>query len=130
MNNKYKEENERFLKENLESKGIQQLPCGVQYKIITKGSGAIPTSKSTVEVHYKGSLVNGLVFDNSFSRRYPEVFKVTEVIKGWQEALKAMPAGSRWKIFIPYNLGYGSKGSGKIKPYSTLIFEVELLSVK
>lgn len=126
----YKEENIRFLENNLEEEGIMELPCGVQYKIILKGTGAVPTARSTVRVHYRGTLINGKEFDNSFSRKCPETFRVNEVIEGWQEALKAMPVGSRWMIYIPYELGYGTRACGNIPAYSTLIFEVELLGLK
>lgn len=126
----YKEANIRFLEENLAEDGVMELPCGVQYKIILKGNGAIPTPKSTVQVHYRGMLVDGTVFDDSFARKRPETFRVKEVITGWQEALKAMPNGSRWIIYIPYELGYGTRTCGNIPAYSTLIFEVELQRVK
>lgn len=95
MSKEYKEANIRFLEENLQEEGVLELPCGVQYKILLKGSGAIPTTKSTVKVHYRGTLIDGKVFDDSFARKRPEVFRVKEVIDGWQEALKAMPDGSR-----------------------------------
>lgn len=126
----YKEENIRFLENNLEEEGVMELPCGVQYKVILKGSGSTPTAKSMVRVHYRGTLIDGKEFDNSFSRKHPETFRVNEVIDGWQEALKAMPVGSRWMIYIPYELGYGTRACGNIPAYSTLIFEVELLGMK
>ncbi|BEG99436.1 FKBP-type peptidyl-prolyl cis-trans isomerase [Bacteroides sedimenti] len=126
----YKEANIRFMQENLNEEGVIELPCGVQYKVILKGSGAVPTAKSTVKVHYRGTLIDGTEFDNSFSRKRPVEFRVNEVIDGWQEALKIMPLGSRWMIYIPYELGYGTRSMGKIKAYSTLIFEVELLGVR
>jgi peptidylprolyl isomerase len=126
----YKEANIRFLEENLENEGVMELPSGVQYKVILKGSGAVPTAKSTVKVHYRGTMIDGTEFDNSFKRKQPETFKVKEVIEGWQNALMAMPLGSRWMIYIPYELGYGTRACGNIKAYSTLIFEVELLGVR
>lgn len=126
----YKEANLRFLEENRQEEGVMELPCGVQYKVILAGKGPVPTSKSTVQVHYRGTMIDGTEFDNSFSRKRPEVFRVKEVIEGWQEALQAMPAGSRWMIYIPYELGYGTCSCGNIKAYSTLIFEVELLGVR
>lgn len=126
----YKEENERFLEENLKNEGVMQLPCGVQYKILVKGNGTKPTRRSMVKVHYRGTLIDGREFDNSFSRRAPEIFRVNEVIEGWQQALQAMPNGSRWMIYIPYELGYGKQQVDIIKGFSTLIFEVELLGVK
>ena len=90
----YKEANIRFLEENLEKEGVMELPCGIQYKILLKGTGPVPTAKNTVKVHYRGTLIDGKVFDDSFARKRPEIFKVKEVIEGWQEALKAMPVGS------------------------------------
>lgn len=126
----YKEANIRFLEENINEEGMIELPCGVQYKVLLKGSGPVPGLKSTVKVQYRGTLIDGKVFDDSFARKRPEVFRVKEVIEGWQEALKAMPAGSRWMIYIPYELGYGTRACGNIPAYSTLIFEVELQGVK
>lgn len=123
----YKDENIRFLQNNLEEEGIEVLPCGVQYKVLLKGRGPVPTLRSTVKVHYRGTLIDGTEFDNSFKRKHPEVFRVNEVIEGWQKALTAMPTGSRWMIYIPYELGYGTRACGNIKAYSTLIFEVELI---
>lgn len=126
----YKEANERFLKENLTEEEVMELPCGVQYKILLRGNGPVPTAKSTVKVHYRGTLIDGKVFDDSFARKRPETFRVRDVIEGWQEALKAMLTGSRWIIYIPYELGYGTRACGNIPAYSTLIFEVELQGVK
>lgn len=124
------EANKSFLHENLQQEGVMELSCGVQYKVILKGSGPKPTARSTVKVHYRGTLIDGKVFDDSFARKRPEIFRVKEVIEGWQEALKAMPDGSRWMIYIPYELGYGTRACGNIPAYSTLIFEVELQGVK
>ena len=126
----YKEANIRFLEEILQKEGVMELPCGVQYQILLEGRGTMPKARSTVKVHYRGTLIDGKEFDNSFARKRPEIFKVNEVIDGWQEALKAMPDGSRWMIYIPYQLGYGTRASGNIPAYSTLIFEVELQGVK
>lgn len=126
----YKEENIRFLEENLNEEGVMELPCGVQYKVILNGRGAKPTAKSMVKVHYRGTLIDGTEFDNSFSRKRPESFRLNEVIEGWQEALKEMSVGARWMIYIPSYLGYGTRAAGKIKAYSTLIFEVELLGIR
>ncbi|HXK76139.1 MAG TPA: FKBP-type peptidyl-prolyl cis-trans isomerase [Bacteroidaceae bacterium] len=126
----YREENERWLIDNANEDGIMELPCGVQYKVILKGNGPIPKAKSMVKVHYRGETINGKEFDNSWKRKKPATFRVNEVIDGWQEALKVMPLGSRWMIYIPWELGYGKRGSGPIKAYSTLIFEVELLGVR
>ena len=91
---RYKEDNIRFMQENRHEEGVQELPCGVQFKIITAGRGTMPSQKSMVKVHYRGSLIDGTVFDDSFARKKPASFRVNEVIKGWQEALKAMPSGS------------------------------------
>lgn len=126
----YREENERWLIDNAKEEGIMELPCGVQYKVILKGNGPIPKAKSMVKVHYRGEMINGKEFDNSWKRKKPVTFRVNEVIDGWQEALKVMPLGSRWMIYIPWELGYGKRGSGPIKAYSTLVFEVELLGVR
>ena len=126
----YKEANIRFLEENLEKEGVMELPCGIQYKILLKGTGPVPTAKNTVKVHYRGTLIDGKVFDDSFARKRPEIFIVKEVIEGWQEALKAMPVGSRWIVYIPYELGYGTRACGNIPAYSTLIFEIELQGIK
>ncbi len=127
---KYREENERWLIDNASEEGIMELPCGVQYKVILKGNGPIPKAKSMVKVHYRGEMIDGKEFDNSWKRKKPATFRVNEVIDGWQEALKVMPLGSRWMIYIPWELGYGKRGSGPIKAYSTLVFEVELLGVR
>ena len=125
----YKEANIRFLEENLEKEGVMELHCGIQYKILLKGTGPVPTAKNTVKVHYRGTLIDGKVFDDSFARKRPEIFKVKEVIEGWQEALRRMHVGDRWMIYIPYTLGYGTRTSGPIPGYSTLLFEVELLGI-
>ena len=96
-----------------------------------KGDGAIPKASEKVKVHYTGMLINGTVFDSSVERGKPSTFGVTQVIKGWQEALQLMPVGSKWKVFIPQELGYGARGAGEnIPPYSALIFEMELLSIE
>lgn len=107
-----------------------ELPCGIQYKILLKVPDRYPTAKNTVKVHYRGTLIDGKVFDDSFARKRPEIFKVKEVIEGWQEALKVMPVGSRWIVYIPYELGYGTRACGNIPAYSTLIFEIELQGIK
>lgn len=125
----YAEENLRFLEANASQPNIQTLPCGVQYRIITAGDGPIPTANSVVQVYYKGKMTNGKQFDSNMGDGYPAVFRVREVITGWQEALKAMPVGSKWEIFIPSHLGYGGEAAGIIKKYSTLIFEVELVGI-
>ena len=125
----YKEANIRFLEENLEKEGVMELPCGIQYKILLKGTGPVPTAKNTVTVHYRGTLIAGKVFDDSFARKRPEIFKVKEVIEGWQIALQKMRVGDHWIVYIPYNMGYGTRTSGPIPAFSTLIFEVQLLGI-
>ena len=121
---------EEFLKENAKREGVKTLDSGLQYEIINEGKGAIPTANDKVKVHYHGTLIDGTVFDSSVKRGEPAVFGVTQVIQGWVEALQLMPVGSKWKLFIPYNLAYGERGAGSmIQPYSALIFEVELLDI-
>ena len=122
---------EQFLAENAKKEGVQKLPCGVQYKVLKAGNGATPSDTSTVIVNYEGRLIDGTVFDASARHGdEPASFQVGRVIKGWQEALKAMPAGSEWEIYIPQDLAYGANQSGQIPPFSTLIFKVELVEVK
>ena len=102
----------------------------MQYKVITEGNGPKPTALSQVKVHYKGTLLDGTVFDSSIDRGEPATFGVTQVISGWVEALQLMPVGSKWKLFIPSDLAYGAQGAGQaIAPHSTLVFEVELLDI-
>lgn len=121
---------EEFLAKNAKEPGIVTLPDGLQYQILKAGNGKKPDSTSTVTVHYRGTLVDGTEFDSSISRGQPATFPVKGVIKGWTEALQLMPAGSKWKIFLPPSLAYGPNGAGdKIGPNATLIFEVELISV-
>lgn len=128
---KAKEEGERFLKENSMKEGVISLPSGLQYEVITMGDGKKPSATSKVRTHYHGTLINGDVFDSSVDRGEPISFPVNGVIKGWQEALQLMPIGSKWRLFIPYFLAYGERGAGAdIKPYSALIFEVELLGIE
>lgn len=121
---------EKFLAENAQREGVVALPSGLQYEILRKGNGPIPTDTNTVKVHYHGTLINGTVFDSSVDRKQPATFAVTGVIPGWTEALKLMPVGSKWKLYVPYNLAYGSQDRGTIKPFSTLIFDVELLGIE
>lgn len=132
MNKKdiYKESNLQFLEEAAAMEGMVKLPSGVLYKVITSGNGTIsPKRDSVVSVHYRGTLSNGREFDNSWKRGTPEAFRLNQVIEGWQEALQLMHAGDRWLIYIPYTSGYGTRSSGPIPGFSTLIFEVELLSI-
>lgn len=121
---------DQFMAENAKREGVVTLPSGLQYEILKAGKGATPTDTDRVKVHYHGILINGKVFDSSVQRGEPAVFGVTQVIPGWTEALKLMPVGSKWKLFVPYNLAYGSQDRGDIKPYSNLIFEVELLGIE
>jgi len=121
---------EVFLKENAKKAGVVTTASGLQYEVIKKGTGALPTDTSRVKVHYHGTLIDGTVFDSSVDRGEPAVFGVNQVIKGWTEALKLMPVGSKYKFYIPQNLAYGSKGARGIEPLSTLVFEVELLSIE
>ena len=119
-----------FLAKNKTETGVITLPSGLQYLILTKGTGAIPTAESQVKVNYEGFLLDGTKFDSSIDRGEPATFGVNQVIPGWTEALQLMPVGSKWKLFIPYDLAYGAQGAGQfIPPYSTLIFEVELLDI-
>ncbi len=119
-----------FLEENKKKEGVKTLPSGLQYKVLTEGSGKTPKAADNVTVNYKGTLINGAEFDNSYKRGQPATFKANGVIKGWTEALQLMKEGSRWQLFIPPGLGYGDRGAGPVPPNSTLIFEVELISVK
>ena len=122
---------EKFLSENKAKEGVVTTPSGLQYKIITKGNGAIPADSSKVKVNYKGTLIDGTEFDSSYKRNEPATFRANQVIKGWTEALTMMPVGSKWELYIPYDLAYGTRETGgQIKPYSTLIFEVELLGIE
>ncbi len=122
---------EAFLAENAKREEVTVLPSGLQYEVLAEGDGPKPTASSKVTVHYHGTLTDGTVFDSSVERGQPATFGVNQVIKGWTEALQLMPQGAKWKLFIPSDLAYGSRGAGpKIGPYSTLVFEVELLEVK
>ena len=126
-----KAEGEKFLADNAKKGGVKTLPCGVQYKVLKEGNGAMPADTSIVVVNYEGKLVDGTVFDSNKNHGgEPATFRVGQVIKGWQEALKAMPVGSEWEIYIPQELAYGANQQGNIPPFSTLIFKVELVEVK
>jgi FKBP-type peptidyl-prolyl cis-trans isomerase FklB len=125
------EDGKKFLAENKKKEGIKTLPSGLQYKVLTQGSGKMPKAEDTVTVNYKGTLIDGTEFDSSYKRGQPATFQVKGVIKGWTEALQLMKEGSKWQLFIPPELAYGVWGAGRdIGPNSTLIFEVELLSIK
>lgn len=124
------EEGKKFLAKNAKRPEVKTLPSGLQYEIITVGTGAIPTAEDQVTTHYTGKLIDGTVFDSSVERGQPATFPVGGVIKGWTEALQLMPVGSKWKLFIPSDLAYGERGAGaQIGPYSTLIFDIELLEI-
>lgn len=119
-----------FLELNGKRSEVVTLASGLQYEIITKGTGKIPKASDKVSVHYHGTLIDGNVFDSSVNRGEPATFGVTQVISGWVEALQLMPVGSKWKLFIPSELAYGAQGAGQqIGPHTTLIFEVELLDI-
>ncbi|MFN8356976.1 MAG: FKBP-type peptidyl-prolyl cis-trans isomerase [Spirosomataceae bacterium] len=121
---------QKFLVENKTKPGVVTLPSGLQYQVMKAGDGPKPTTADRVKVHYHGTLIDGTVFDSSVQRNEPAVFGVTQVIQGWVEALQLMPVGSKWKLFIPYQMAYGEQGSGNIPPFSTLVFEVELLGIE
>lgn len=124
-------EGEKFLAENAKRDEVTVTESGLQYEVITTGEGEKPAADSTVSVHYHGTFANGNVFDSSVERGQPAEFPVNGVIAGWTEALQLMTEGSKWKLTIPYNLAYGEQGSqGAIPPYATLVFDVELLSIK
>ena len=119
-----------FLEENKKKEGIKTLPSGLQYKVLTEGSGKTPKAADNVTINYKGTFINGSEFDSSYKRGKPTTFQVDKVVKGWTEALQLMKEGSKWELFIPPELGYGDRGGGPVPPNSILIFEVELISVK
>lgn len=136
MNKAKHEENklagENFLSENAEREDIVVLPSGLQYEILHKGEGVVsPGPQDRISAHYHGTLIDGTVFDSSIERGQPLTFQVNNVIQGWQEALQLMKVGDKWKLYVPYNLAYGERSAGpQIKPYSALIFEIELLSIE
>lgn len=128
-----KKEGEAFLADNKAKEGVVTLPSGLQYKVLRAGDGQKPTAQDTVEVHYRGTLVNGTQFESTYDGGQPETMQVSEgrIIAGLREALRLMPVGSKWQLFIPSQLAYGQRGSGRfIGPYATLIFELELLALK
>ena len=132
MIKKMQAKGETFLAENKTKEGVVTLPSGLQYKILTEGTGPKPTAADTVVCNYKGTLIDNTEFDSSAKHGGPATFPVSGVIKGWTEALQLMPVGSKWQLFVPSELGYGARGGpgGAIGPYSALIFEVELLSIQ
>lgn len=122
---------EAFLDENAQRDGVVTTDTGLQYEVVTPGTGAQPTAQDTVVVHYRGTLLDGTEFDSSYGREEPATFALEGIIKGWQEALLLMNEGARWKVFIPPDLAYGARGAGgRIGPNETLVFEIELLEVK
>ena len=121
---------EKFLAENAKKQDVKVLESGVQYKILKAGTGPVPTASQKVKVHYEGRTLDGNVFDSSYKRGEPTDFRCNQVIKGWTEALTHMPVGSTWEVYIPYHLAYGERGAGDdIKPFSMLIFKIELLEI-
>ena len=124
------EKGKAFLAENAKKEGVVTLPSGLQYEVITEGNGKKPSATDKVKCHYEGTLIDGHLFDSSIKRGQPAVFGVNQVIRGWVEALQLMSEGSKWRLFIPSELGYGAQQAGEvIPPHSTLIFEVELIEV-
>ena len=127
----YKKENEDWLKANAKKEGMHTTPSGLQYKVLVEGKGPMPKESDKVKVKYEGRLIDGTVFDSSYKRDpQTNTFRCNEVIKGWTEALTMMPVGSKWEVCIPENLAYGGRQAGQIKPYSTLIFTVELVGIE
>ena len=125
-----KKDNEKFLADNKKKEGVVTLPSGLQYKVIKQGDGQIPADTARVKVNYEGKTIDGTVFDTSYGKQ-PVIFGVNQVVKGFSEALQKMPVGSTWEVYIPQELAYGANQQGeKIKPFSTLIFKIELLSIE
>jgi len=127
---KNKAEGDAFLAANKAKEGVVTLPSGLQYKVLTPGTGKKPTAADTVVCQYRGTLINGTEFDSSYRSGQPATFPLNKVIKGWTEVLQLMPVGSKWQVFIPPALAYGERGSGVIGPNATLIFEIELVAIK
>ena len=125
-----KKQGEQWMAANAKKPGVKTLPSGVQYKVIKEGSGAMPKDTSMVKVHYEGRLINGTVFDSSYKRGEPVELRANQVIKGWTEALVHMPVGSVWEVYIPQELAYGDREQGQIKPYSPLVFKIELIGIE
>ncbi len=124
-----KEAGEKFLAENAQKEGVVTLPSGLQYKVITEGKGAIPADSSMVKVNYEGHLIDGTTFDSSYDRGQAATMRVNQVIPGWTEALCKMPVGSKWELYVPQELAYQERNTGTIKPFSALVFTVELLEI-
>ena len=127
--NKEKEAGLAFMQENKKKEGVQELPGGIQYQILKEGNGTKPSPSSKVKAHYRGALLDGKEFDSSFKRNQPFTAGLTQLIKGWQEALILMPVGSTWRLWIPSDLAYGDYGTGGIPGGATLMFDVELLEI-
>ena len=126
-----REEGERFLAENAKKEGVVVLPSGLQYTVLTEGTGAQPKATDRVKCHYEGTLTNGQIFDSSYRRGEPAVFPLNGVIAGWTEGVQLMKEGAKYRFFIPYNLAYGERGAGQaIPPYAALVFDVELISIE
>jgi FKBP-type peptidyl-prolyl cis-trans isomerase FklB len=131
LGEKNKKEGEAFLAGNKKKGGVTTLPSGLQYKVIKEGTGETPELTDTVTVNYRGTLIDGTEFDSSYRRAQPATFPVNAIIAGWTEALQLMKVGSKWQLFIPSDLAYGERGAGRdIGPNATLIFDVELISIK
>ncbi len=125
------EAGKKFLEENAQKQGITKTASGLQYEVLTEGTGPKPGPTSTVEVHYEGRLINGKIFDSSYQRKETISFPLNRVIAGWTEGLQLMPTGSKYRLYIPSELGYGARGAGgDIPPHSALIFDVELISIR
>ncbi len=125
------EAGKKFLEENAKKTGIKTTASGLQYEVLREGTGAKPGAASTVEVHYEGRLIDGKIFDSSYQRNQTISFPLNRVIPGWTEGLQLMPTGAKYRLYIPSELGYGARGAGAdIPPYSTLIFDVELISIR
>ena len=120
---------EEFMKKNMDLEGVKSLKSGVQYKVLSVGNGKKPTLSDEVRIHYRGSLINGEVFDSSYAKLGPQKFKILETIEGWQSVLVEMKENSIWRVFIPPELGYGKKGFDRIGPNEVLIFDIELVEV-
>ena len=125
-----KKRNADFLAQYAKQKGVKSTPSGLLYKVLQQGDGAMPSDTAQVEVHYEGKLIDGTVFDSSYKRGETATFGLNQVIKGWSEAVKLMKVGSKYEVCLPYNLAYGERGTRGIPPFSTLIFTIELKSIK
>ena len=125
-----KKAGEEFIAKKAKEEGVQTLEGGVLYKVLVEGKGETPKETDKVKVHYKGTLIDGTQFDSSYDRNEPTTFRANQVIKGWTTALTNMPVGSKWEVYIPQELGYGSREAGTIPPFSTLVFEIELLGIE